>query len=68
MSEIVNNMCSVILYLIRHQQSMKSKSWIINTTLFISVGRIKHQMVTCASQCLRGFLPVSRQGICLIFS
>jgi len=29
MSEIVNNMCSVILYLIRHQQSMKSKSWII---------------------------------------
>jgi len=38
------------------------------TTLFISVRRIKHQMVTCASQCLRGFLPVSRQGICLIFS
>ena len=29
MSEIVNNMCLVILYLITLQQSMKSKSWII---------------------------------------
>ena len=29
MSEIVNNMCLVILYLITLHQPMKSKSWII---------------------------------------